>query len=174
MSIQLWPLLFGPHVQPVLLCSSGWVVILPMGPLCPSWDPLIPPLCSILGSAQQRLVFLGAHSPSGLCGLHLHRAQSVCSQSCCLCDGFSDELFILSGRDDPACSRGQLAMSEHSAVILRLGHCHFVGGSHSGWGRPHGAVDGLISLRGPSLLYCFILFLLNGVSCGPGRPYTAR
>lgn len=127
-----------------------------------------PPHPSVMLHLRLRPVFLGACSPSGLCGCTCTGHTVYVQSEPRLCDGFSAELFILAGRDDPACSRGQLAMSEHSVVTLRLGHCHFVGGSHDCCGRPHGAVDDLISLRGPSLLYCFILFVLNEVSCDPG------
>lgn len=100
-----------------------------MGHVCPSWDPLIP-----LVTPHLMLCLAEAclpRSPQSLGPLRAAPAQSTQSvqSALLLCDGFSEELFTLSGRDDPACSRGQLAMSEHSAVTLWLGHCHFVGGS---------------------------------------------
>lgn len=40
------------------------------------------------------------------------------------------------------------------------------------WRMPHGAVDGLASLRGPSWPRCLVLFVLNRVSCSPGWSRT--
>lgn len=54
-----------------------------MGHSCPSWDPLtLQSYACHLRLCPTEAYLLGARSPSGLCRLHLPRAQSVCSQSC--------------------------------------------------------------------------------------------